>query len=130
MIQIGSIPTAATGAGAGGPGGSASGGGGGAAASGAGATEVAPPEAAPPEEAAPPLSPCAKALPVTVKSSAPPAKIETHFRCMTFFSRCKINDTAVCILASVNSLCQRRKTAPGSQFVGDCAQGMKRSRLR
>src|SRR5579864_6202095 len=84
MIQIGSTPTAATGAGAGGPGGSASGGG--AAASGAGATEAAPPEAAPPdaappEEAAPPLSPCAKPIPVVEKSIAPPASMDTHF-CM------------------------------------------------
>jgi hypothetical protein len=82
MIQSGSIPTAATGAGATGP--ASSGAGGGAAASGAGATDVAPPEVAPPDDAAPPLSPCANALPVAVKSSAPPANIETHFRCMAF----------------------------------------------
>jgi hypothetical protein len=83
MIQSGSMPATATGAGATGP---ASSGGGGAA-SGAGATDVAPPDVAPPdvappEDAAPPLSPCAKALPVAVKSIAPPASIETHFRCI------------------------------------------------
>src|SRR5690242_10770432 len=89
IIQIGSIPAATTGAGAGGPASS----GAGAAASGAGAVEVAPPEVAPPDDAAPPdvpappLSPCAKPMPVVENNNAPPVRTDTHLRCMTFFSR-------------------------------------------
>ena len=82
ISQAGLAKNAASAGGAAGPGassgaGAASGGG-----AGAGATVVAPPDdAAPPDVPAPPL-PCAKALPVAVKSNAPPARIDTHFRCM------------------------------------------------